>query len=124
MAVPGERFDAETLLCVSCHFEAGRFRGVGGGFVRHPVGLPVPAHVRRGDGSGAVVTATDPAGWEDAITLPLAIAPGGRDVIGCGTCHALHGNPHPDLLRWAPAGIVTACSSCHRASVSPLASRD
>lgn len=118
------RFDPETRLCVSCHFEAGTFRGFGGGFVRHPVGIPVPAHDEHVLAAEVLVSATAPAGGMRPIVLPLATAgAGGRDVIGCGTCHAMHHNDAPDHLRWTREQEVAACTSCHRETSESFASR-
>ncbi len=113
----GGRYDDETRLCVGCHFDAGRFRGFGGGFVRHPVGIPAPQH-------GVRVVAADRAHWigerdatEPAFELPLMPAAGpdapAEGVIGCGTCHAVHGARSPFLLRWAHGEESAACTSCH-----------
>ena len=41
-----DNFDPETRLCVSCHFEPGQFRVMGGGFIRHPIGVRVRQHDR------------------------------------------------------------------------------
>jgi predicted CXXCH cytochrome family protein len=109
-------FDPQTRLCVSCHAPTGEFRGTGGGFVRHPVGVPAPRHDAHVVTAGANVASAGPSDPPDRVLLPLMsvrAAGGPRSVIGCGTCHSIHASPNPFQLRWAHEQQITACTSCH-----------
>jgi len=110
-AVPAVAWlDAETRLCVACHAGFAEARGMTGAYVRHPVGVAVAHH------AGNVIAAADRP-VHDLGVLPLArgttAAGYVTDVVGCGTCHHLHGNPNAKLLRWAPDRESDACLGCH-----------
>jgi len=113
-----DAYDPETRLCVSCHSQMGQFRGLGGGFIRHPVGIGVARH----DTHVVLAAAVSPSAVGDGtLLLPLVSVPtahGAHDVIGCATCHALHDNRNAYYLRWSGAQEPTACSSCHQEAVS------
>lgn len=113
----GAEFDDETRLCVSCHFETGAFRGLGGGFLRHPVGITPSRHNGQVMAAGAELVSASPLEPAQRVRLPLMTvrAPegGARAVIGCATCHSIHTSANPFQLRWSPAQETAACSSCH-----------
>jgi predicted CXXCH cytochrome family protein len=106
--------DAETRLCVACHTGFAEARGMAGAYVRHPVGVAVARH-------GANVIAANGRPVHDIGMLPLVrgttTAGYEADVVGCGTCHHVHGNPNPRLLRWAPDRESDACLGCHAEAV-------
>ena len=75
----GATFDPATKLCLSCHPVAADFRGIGRGYMRHPVGIPVTKTGRILDRSRL------PPLWDVRGTADPS-----DDVIGCTTCHYPH----------------------------------
>lgn len=105
----GATFDPATKLCLSCHPVAADFKGIGRGYVRHPVGIPVTKPGRILDRSRL------PPLWDVKGTADPS-----DDVIGCTTCHYPHASKNSFLLRWSLAEMSAACLQCHP-EVSPSA---
>ena len=105
----GATFDPATKLCLSCHPVAADFRGIGRGYMRHPVGIPVTKTGRILDRSRL------PPLWDVRGTADPS-----DDVIGCTTCHYPHASKNSFLLRWSLAEMSAACLQCHP-DVSPSA---
>jgi len=107
--------DPVTRMCVSCHVGFAEARGMAGAYVRHPVGVPVRRH-----GANVVAAGASPArGAPLQLPLVRGMTTAGyvADVVGCGTCHHLHGNGNPKLLRWAADAESDACLNCHEDAV-------
>ena len=102
-------FDLATRLCLSCHPLAGEFKGWGRDYVRHPVGIPVRKPGVRVDAPG-FPPLVDVKGTQNVSD----------DVIGCTTCHYVHGGGNSFLLRWKVKELPAACAKCHP-EVAPAA---
>lgn len=98
----GINLDPATQLCISCHPLSGEFRAATRGYVRHPIGIPVPK-LRGALDRSQLPPLMDVKGTQDPAD----------DVIGCMTCHEVHASRNSFILRWSFSELSGACLKCH-----------
>jgi hypothetical protein len=116
-------YDATGMndVCGSCHadFHTLQASGTAGMWIRHPTDVSLSAEIGAGNAPSVVVitTATD----NDAVTLGVdPLFPALLDEVMCISCHASHGSPYPDLLKYdydnnVAGGTIegSGCETCH-----------
>ncbi len=102
LANGGTNLDPATQLCLSCHPLSGEFKAAARGYVRHPIGIPVPK-LRAVLDRSQLPPLMDIRGTQDPAD----------DVIGCMTCHEVHASRNSFILRWSFTELSAACLKCH-----------
>jgi predicted CXXCH cytochrome family protein len=113
--------DTISELCAECH---GVFHAsatitnyvTSGPWLRHPTDYVLP-----NSGEYASISSTyhidAPVGRANlAMAAPVSTVDITADIVTCLSCHAAHGTPYPDILRWDYTNTLaadTGCLYCH-----------
>ena len=109
-----------TGFCVACH---GNFhtQDTGSGWVRHPADAVIPNSGEYASAFGGTYDPDVPVARPSLSTVVSTVTPG-TDMVMCLSCHAAHGSPYDDMLRWDYSGMTTGttgagagegCFKCH-----------